>query len=305
MQKFSLPNRIKNSYKVNNKNNQTIDPIKKFAKMAFNQPILSAEEEIKLIQSYQKNNDLSAYNKLVLTHLKLVVKSAYKYYKHANGNLFDLFQQGTLGILIAIKNFDLKKNVRFATYAKFRIQAYILNYLKDNYSVLKIIHGRVEQRIFFSLFKLREEMIKNGENPDDFKRLSRLLNADEKIVEDLNSRINKKTVSLNQQITNDSKDTLIDNLHDKGTNLENQFINKDLNENLQKVLQHFSNRLNENQKTIWEKRLLSDRPLSLYKIGDILQISRERVRQIEKDLKNKLKSFLERQKDFCVYDYIQ
>ena len=84
-----------------------------------------------------------------------------------------------------LKNFDLKKKVRFATYAKFWIQAYILNYLKDNYSVMKIVHGRVEQRIFFSLFKIREEMIKNGENPDDFKRLSRLLNADEKVIEDL------------------------------------------------------------------------------------------------------------------------
>lgn len=53
-----------------------------------------------------------------------------------------------------------------------------------------------------------------------------------------------------------------------------------------------------------EKRLLSEKPLSLYKIGDLLQISGERVRQIEKELKNKLKSFLERQKDFSVCDYV-
>ena len=125
-----------------------------------------------------------------------------------------------------------------------------------------------------------------------------------KLLKILNSRINKKTISLNQQVATDSKDTLIDNMHDNSINLENQFIKKDLNENLQKVLHHFSNRLNENQRTIWEKRLLSEKPLSLYKIGDLLQISGERVRQIEKELKNKLKSFLERQKDFSVCDYV-
>lgn len=105
MKKIGLRNRIKDNYSNNNKKYIDSDPIKKFAKIAFAQPILTQTEEIKLIKAYQKHNDLSAYNKLVLTHLKLVIKSAYKYYKHANGNLFDLIQQGTLGILIAVKKF--------------------------------------------------------------------------------------------------------------------------------------------------------------------------------------------------------
>ncbi len=281
------------------------DPIRHYIMEINKYPILSKEEEQRLIEAYKKRNDHEAARKLLMSHLRLVVKIAFEYFNKYYCGLFDLIQEGNVGLLMALKKFDPAKGVRFSTYAQWWIKAYILKYLMDNYSIIRIGHSRVEKRLFYSLKKVKEQLYKMGFDPDNPKLLAEITGEDEKDVIEMNKRLTEAVLSLEQPGSEFENRAILDTVESDEGSVEKQVIDKELYENLKSKFNEFYETLNEKERAIWDKRLLADNPVSLQKIGDEFNISRERVRQIEARLIKKLRKFLSEQEDFDVKDYLR
>lgn len=281
------------------------DPVRRYIWEVNQYPLLSKEEEECLICKYKETNDVEAAKKLLMAHLRLVVRISFEYYNQYYVSLFDLIQEGNLGLITAIKKFDPTKKVRFATYAQWWIKAYILKYLMDNYSIIRIGHSRAEKRLFYSLKKAKEKLIEAGYDPDNTKKLAEYMREDEKDVIEMNQRLTQGVVSLDQPISHDSPNNIANIIQADGVDLEKQLIEKDLDEKLQGKFAEFSKSLNDKEMVIWQKRLLAEKPESLQKIGDRFNISRERVRQIEERLTKRLKEYLAKQEDFKAEDFLK
>lgn len=296
---------MKNRLNMLKKNSRTeYDPLKMFINIAKQQPILTQQEELFLLKKYKKDSSYSAFNTLMMTHLKLVLKIAIKYYRQYRLNLFDLIQEGSLGMAIAIEKFNILKNVRFSTYAVFWIRAYILKYLKDNFCLIRMDLNKSEKRFWNSIHQAKDKLKRKGVDPDNYSRLAETLNVDRQKIVEMYSRVNIKVVSLDHPVSDDSNDTYIDLVKADNIDLEKDFIEKDLDDNLKTMLYDFYKRLDWREKMIWRKRIMAENPESLYALGDILSISRERVRQLESRIKAKLQLYLERRDDFVVSDFI-
>jgi len=280
------------------------DPVARYIYEVNQYPILTKEEEMELIKRYKENNDIEAAKKLLLSHLRLVVKIAFEYYNQYYASLFDLIQEGNVGLVFAIKKFEISKNVRFSTYAQWWIRAYILKYLMDNYSIIRIGHSRAEKRLFYSLSKAKEELAKMGYNTKSPKLLADILNEKVEDVIDMEKRLTENVISLDQAVDDEGRKSIGESIVMPGENIEEEIIKKEMDEKLKSKLEEFRNKLNEREKIIWDKRLLSNSPLSLQELADEFNISRERVRQIENRIIKNLKKFLKAQKDFKVEDFI-
>jgi RNA polymerase sigma-32 factor len=280
------------------------DPVARYIYEVNQYPILTKEEEMELIKRYKENNDIEAAKKLLLSHLRLVVKIAFEYYNQYYASLFDLIQEGNVGLVFAIKKFEISKNVRFSTYAQWWIRAYILKYLMDNYSIIRIGHSRAEKRLFYSLSKAKEELAKMGYDTKSPKLLADILNEKVEDVIDMEKRLTENVISLDQAVDDEGRKSIGESIVMPGENIEEEIIKKEMDEKLKSKLEEFRNKLNEREKVIWDKRLLSNSPLSLQELADEFNISRERVRQIENRIIKNLKKFLKAQKDFKVEDFI-
>lgn len=280
-----------------------VDPLRKYIWEVNQYPLLTKEEEELLIKRIKELNDVEAAKKLLMAHLRLVVKIAFEYYNQYYVSLFDLIQEGNLGTIMALKKFDPSKKVRFSTYAQWWIKAYILKYLMDNFSIIRIGHSRAEKRLFYSLKKAKEKLMEAGINPDNIKKLAEYMHEKERDVLEMNKRMSEGVISLDRPIDHNSKISISSIIKADSVNIEDEMVEKDLNEKLKDKLKDFSRSLNKKEKFIWKKRLLSDNPLSLQKIGDKFNISRERVRQIEEKITKRLKTYLSKQKDIEIKDF--
>ena len=130
------------------------------------------------------------------------------------------------------------------------------------------------------------------------------MHEDEKDVIEMSKRMSEGVVSLDQPVGHDRKESFSSTVHADSVNIEKEIIDKDLDEKLKDKFKDFSRELNEKEYFIWRHRLLSDQPWSLQKIGDKFKISRERVRQIEEKITEKLKIYMSKQKDFQVKDFL-
>ncbi len=281
------------------------DPIKRYIQEVNKYPILSKEEEEELIRRYREQHDTDSAKKLLLCHLRLVVRIAFEYYNKYFCSLFDLIQEGNVGLMFALKKFDPSKGVRLSTYAQWWIRAYILKYLMSNYSLIRIGHSRAEKRLFYSLKKAKEKLSQMGYDPQNPKILAEFVKEDEKDVIEMNKRLSESVISLEQPASESERRILAETIEAEDINVEREIIKKEMDEKLKKKLQQFRATLNEREKVIWDKRLVAENPVSLQAIGDKFKISRERVRQIEQRITKKLKKFLVSQKDFNAEDFLR
>ncbi len=281
------------------------DPIKRYIQEVNKYPILSKEEEEELIRRYKEKNDTEAAKKLLLCHLRLVVRIAFEYYNKYFCSLFDLIQEGNVGLMFAIKKFDPSKKVRLSTYAQWWIRAYILKYLMDNYSLIRIGHSRAEKRLFYSLKKAKERLSQMGYDPQNPKILAEFVKEDEKDVIEMDKRLSESVISLEQPASENERRMLSETIEAENVDVENTIIKKEMDEKLKEKLRQFRETLSERERIIWDKRMIAEQPASLQSIGDKFNISRERVRQIENKITEKLKRFLASQEDFNAEDFLK
>lgn len=261
-----------------------LETIKKF-------PVLSEEEETLLLKNFKENGDLAAAQKLITSHLRLAVKIALTY-RHYGLPTADLISEANIGLMQAVKKFDVNKNVRLSTYAILWIKAALNDFVLRSWSLVKIGTVAAQKKLFYNLgrIKARLGIYENKElAPSVVKKIAQELVVDEKDVVEMNQRISGDT-SLNSAAHNNDDEQVekIDLLADKSQNIEGKLEQKQEAEMRRKILQSCLAKLNEREQYIVKTRMLTDNPQTLEDIGTKFNISRERVRQIEKKAFEKL-----------------
>lgn len=254
-------------------------------------PVLSEEEENQLLHNFKENGDLAAAQKLITSHLRLAVKIALTYRRYGLPTA-DLISEANIGLMQAVKKFDINKNVRLSTYAILWIKAALNDFVLRSWSLVKIGTVAAQKKLFYNLgrIKARLGIYENKElEPSVVKQIAQELVVDEKDVVEMNQRIGGDT-SLNTSAHNNDDEQVekIDLLADKTQNIEGRLEQKQEAEVRRKILQTCLAKLNDREQYIVKNRMLTDTPQTLEDIGAKFNISRERVRQIEKKAFEKL-----------------
>jgi len=275
------------------------DAVAKYIKEVMKFPVLSPEEELELAKRVKYKKDKEAALKLVTSHLRLVVKIAMEFQRKWMQNLLELIQEGNIGLLKAVEKFDPEKGIKFSYYASFWIKAYILKFIMDNWRLVKIGTTQNQRKLFYNLNKERQELQKLGVKPD-VEILSERLDVDEKEVIEMAQRMAHQDMSLDTPFGNeDSNVTHLDMVPALEASIEERLAKQEISEHLKKKIKEIEPKLNEKEKDILYLRLLAANPLTLRELGEKYGITRERVRQIENRLLQKLKEhFSSSIKDF-------
>ncbi|MGM0417324.1 MAG: sigma-70 family RNA polymerase sigma factor [Thermodesulfobacteriota bacterium] len=277
------------------------DPLQAYLSEISRYNLLTREQEIELGKKVQDENDPDAAYVLATSNLRLVVKIALEFQKVWMQNLLDLIQEGNIGLMQAVQKFDPYKGVKFSYYASFWIKAYILKFIMDNWRLVKIGTTQGQRKLFFKLKKEKQKLEEEGFDPQP-KLLSSRLGVTQKEIVEMEQRLDNWDMSLNAPVKDDSDTEKMSFVTDNLSSAEDILANKEMRNMLKEKIDDFAQTLNEREKDIFENRLFSDEPLTLQDLGDKYQISRERVRQVEKSIIKKVKDyFIKEIPDFQSY----
>ena len=255
-------------------------------------PLLSREEETELAQHYFNTGDSEAAARLVTSNLRLVVKIAMEHQNYWSRNLLDIIQEGNLGLIQALKKFDPFRNIKFSYYASFWINAYILKYIMDNWRLVRLGTTQAQRKLFYNLNKEKEKLTRMGITPET-KLLSTRLGVSEQDVLDMEQRLGSWEVSLDAPV-NDESDTSQHNfMPDQEASAEEMLQDDELRRTFKEKLDEFAQTLDNKEKVILQKRLLSEDPVTLNDLGHEFGVSRERVRQLQERLLKRLKQYMQ------------
>jgi RNA polymerase sigma-32 factor len=291
---IKIDNRNKDIALLPDKSVTILDPLRKYLDEINRYRLITREEEIELGKRIQEQGDEEAAYILSTSNLRLVVKIALDFQRIWMQNLLDLIQEGNIGLMHAVKKFDPYKNVKFSYYAAFWIKAYILKFIMDNWRMVKIGTTQGQRKLFFKLKKEKQNLMLKGFDPNP-KLLSERLGVSEKEVIDMEQRLDNWDISLDAPLKSDgdNSSSRIDFLPSETESVEYYISKKEIESTLHEKIDIFKDQLNERELDIFEKRIFTDEPITLQELGDIYNVSRERIRQVEKNIIKKLKAFLE------------
>lgn len=272
----------------NNRNNEVSALIAKFEGF----PILSKEEEFELALRLKENNDIDAAQKLITANLRNVLRLAMNYAGYGLP-MEDIIQEGTIGLMIAVKKFDPSKGYRLMTYATWWVKAMIHDYILRFYSQVKLGTTKLQKRLFYGLNRMSaEEDVVDVDITEKSQALSARLDADPQQVEDIISRLTNRDQSLDSPMTDGSDSSFLDFLADTRSNPEDKIMEMQRTTFVKKQIDSALLNLSPREQEIAQQRLMAENPLTLEDLGKRYSISKERVRQIENNVKIKLKKVL-------------
>jgi len=253
-------------------------------------PILTAEQEYEYATQWTKNKDSVAAEKLVASHLRLVVSVAYDF-KNYGVPVADLIASGNMGLMQALQKFDPERGFRFSTYAMFWIKAEIYETILNNWSIVKIGTSANQKRVFFNLSRARRALgiMDNNLTAEQTKQIADFLNVTESDVSRMSQRIGARDVSLNAPAHNDT-DThdILSNLSDDRIGIEDRIEQLEFKKRGYELLRKHLATLPERDREILKARRLTEPVATLESLSQKYGISRERVRQIEERAYKKL-----------------
>ena len=251
-------------------------------------PMLKPDEEHELALRVRDHNDADAAFRLVSSHLRLVVRIAMDFQRRWMQNVLDLVQEGNVGLMRAVNKFDPDKGIKFSYYASFWIKAYILKFIMDNWRMVKIGTTQVQRKLFYNLNRERQKLVMQGFDPDA-AMLSERLGVTEDQINEMDQRLASSDMSLNAQVGEESGGaTRMDFLPALGPGIEDSLASDEIAGLVRSKLKTIIPKLNEKELYILHNRLLTDEPITLREIGERYNITRERVRQLEARLVEKI-----------------
>jgi len=253
--------------------------------------LLTLEEEQRLTRKYAEKQDPRLAYKLVTSNLRLVIKIAFEY-RSFTAQVLDLIQEGNIGLVQAIKHFDPLRGVRLSHYAQYWIRSYIIYYLLNNHRLVKLGTTQAQRKVFFNLRRERQRLLNMGFDPTA-RLIATNLSVPEDTVKEMMERMDSPDLYLDAPHGEDGKSTLMSTL--AGTSApEDEAAAREVSGQVQEKIAAFGRTLEaERDRFIWEKRLLSDDPVTLQEVGEKFGVSRERARQVEERIKARFKAFLE------------
>lgn len=262
---------------------------KKFLRDAWQAPVLSADEEYQLATRFQKQDDLEAAHRLVHSYLRLVVSTARDYLNYRL-NFSDLVQEGTLGLMQAVKKFDPERGNRLASYAIWWIRAAIHDFILRSWRMVKIATTQLKRQLFFKLRQAKGSI--SQLSWDEAAELADKFGTDTATIMEVDARMSGSDTSLNQPILDDDGE-IIDLIADQRPNQEYQLQSSQQKELMGSLIRRGMERLNPREQAIISERFLQEKPATLDVLSRQFSISRERVRQIEKRAMEKLRNFFQ------------
>jgi len=267
------------------------DPFYAYLQEVRKYPALTEEEEKELAIRYKETGDLESAYKLTTGNLMLVIKIAMTF-KREWQNLMDLIQEGNVGLMKAVKNFDPFRGVRLSAYATWWIKSYILKHILDNWRLVKVGTTNARRKLLFNLKREKEKLEREGFDPTT-KLLAERFGVDETEVIDVSASIGAMDVSIDTPVRPDSTMTPAQTLSQDGQSVEENVELKQFQQILNENIENFKAGLNPNEIEILNNRILSEDPLSLQEIGEQRGVTREAVRQAEQRLLKKFKTYIE------------
>ncbi len=268
------------------------DPLMKYLHELRKYPVLSPEEQQEMAQKFRETGDIEIAKLLVTTNLRLVVKIALEY-KSAYNNVLDLIQEGNVGLMKAVSNYDPYKGTRLSYYASWWIRSYILKFLLDNFRLVKVGTTQAQKKLFYNLMREKDKLEAQGIQAGP-KLLADNLNVREKDVNEMSLRLSSRggEFSIDQPMSEDDSRSPSEALVDPGESAEENLVQKQLKDILSDHISEFVGSLNEKERMLFQERLMNDEPKTLQEVADLFGITRERARQIEAKVVEKLRKHM-------------
>ncbi len=256
-------------------------------------PLLTEKEEYELESKLRNDNNLEAARKLVLSHLRFVVSIARGYMGYGLP-LADLIQEGTVGLMKAVKRFDLSQGVRLAAFAVHWIKAEINDYVIKNWRLVKVATTKAQRKLFFKLRQAKKNIA--WFNDKEAEKVADNLGVSPRDVTEMETRLTAQDVAYDGLLEDDDDSNspqvpanfLVDKGSDIAGNLERTDSEKHMAYSLNKVL----GALDERSYRIIKARWLDDNKATLQDLAEEFGVSIERVRQLEKAALTKIKKLM-------------
>lgn len=252
-------------------------------------PLLSKDQEKEIAERYYEQRDPRDAEILVTANLRFVVKIAAEYARFGN-KLIDVIQEGNVGLMHAVKEFNPYKGVRLITYAVWWIRGYIQEYLMKQHSMVRIGTTQNQRKLFYNLQKEKALLDQMGEEVTT-KELALRLDVPEKDVRMMEQRMAGGDISLDQPLGDNDSSMRIDlESDDDDTPLDESLALKESLNILAEKIDNLMPTLSDKEQLILQNRILSDNPATLQDIGTEWGVTREAVRQMEARLMKKIKN---------------
>lgn len=257
-------------------------------------PVLSREDELALAERWRVHRDREAADALVQSHLRSVVKVARKYRGYGI-YLSDLVAEGNLGLLEAVTRFEPERGLRFFTYARHWVRAYILAHVLKHWSIVDLGTTALQSKMFFRLQAEHARLqVELGEGDDSIDgRLAAKFSTSSEQVRSSLQRLGRRDASLDAPVL-DGNMTFLDTLHATQVDQEEQVAAAELSLAVRAAVEEVWPSLDCRERIIVDERLLPEDgdAKTLATLGRQLGITRERVRQLEAGVKGKLREVL-------------
>jgi RNA polymerase sigma-32 factor len=259
---------------------------------AFQLPMLSAEEEKSLATRLREHKDLQAAQTLITSHIRFVVRIARNYSGYGLA-LPDLIQEGTVGLMKAVKRFDPDMGVRLVSFAVHWIKAEIHEYILKNWRIVKVATTKAQRKLFFNLRSSKKRL--GWFSKQEVDDVAQDLGVKPETVLEMESRLSGQDIAFDgpmqdeeDQVTATPAGYLSDMRMEPASLLESSDSESQMNRRLIDAMQS----LDERSREILKARWLGEKKSTLHELAERFQVSAERIRQIEKNAMNKLKAQL-------------
>ena len=255
-------------------------------------PMLTEEEEMKLATKLHNDNDLNAARQLIMSHLRLVIKIARSYSGYGL-NLADLVQEGNIGLMKAVKRFDHTRGVRLVSFAMYWIKAEIQEFVVRNWRLVKTATTKAQRKLFFNLRSMKKTL--KPLKPSEISDIAKQLNVKESDVIEMEYRFNGNEIAIDYQDNESEEDNYrpISYLQDENADPASQLMLEETETNKLDALTEALKTIDERSRYVLETRWLNEtKTKTLHELADELNISAERVRQIEQNALKKLRSLM-------------
>ena len=269
------------------------DPVDRFLAEARRYRRLSEAEERSLGAAVRERGDMNAARTLVVHNLRLVISIAYQY-RRAWANILDLFQEGSVGLMEAVKRWEPTLGPRFGTYAAYWIRAYVLRFLMTNSRLIHVGNTRAGRKLYYRLEKERQKLLAAGIEVTP-KLLAANLDVDEKDLDEVRQHLESREIPFDPRVPGDSGGEeaypLSERIATGERSPEAEAANAELTEVVQRFVANFRDQLTDGrERAVWREHLAAEDPVPLGELGARFGVSKQRMGQIADQLKRRFRA---------------